>query len=53
MVQLIHECELKYQDIKDKCMMVTKTAACFKQLAIKSGIAPELAMIEAVMEHYV
>ncbi|KAI8420554.1 hypothetical protein MSG28_009015 [Choristoneura fumiferana] len=52
MVELIHNCEKQYDDIKDDCDRVVKVAACFKVDAKKAGIAPEVAMIEAVMEKY-
>nr|QEI46781.1 general odorant-binding protein 2 [Galleria mellonella]QID58964.1 odorant-binding protein [Galleria mellonella] len=52
MVELIHNCEKKYDDIEDDCTRVMKSAACFKQDAKKEGIAPEVAMIEAVVEKY-
>ncbi|XP_050352728.1 general odorant-binding protein 2-like [Nymphalis io] len=52
MVQLIHNCEKQYDDIKDDCDRVVKVAACFKKSCKKEGIAPEVAMIEAVMERY-
>ncbi|KAG6450958.1 general odorant-binding protein 2 [Manduca sexta] len=52
MVQLIHNCEKQYDDIADDCDRVVKVAACFKKDAKKEGIAPEVAMIEAVIEKY-
>ncbi|KAJ2948744.1 hypothetical protein O0L34_g8005 [Tuta absoluta] len=52
MVDLIHNCEKFYEDITDDCSRVVKVSACFKKDAKKEGIAPEVAMIEAVMEHY-
>ncbi|XP_059047176.1 general odorant-binding protein 2-like [Achroia grisella] len=52
MVELIHNCEKKYDDVEDDCTRVMKTAACFRNDARKEGIAPEVAMIEAVMERY-
>nr|AOG12862.1 general odorant binding protein [Eogystia hippophaecolus] len=52
MVELIHNCEKQYDDIKDDCSRVVKVAACFKVDAKKEGIAPEVTMIEAVMEQY-
>nr|Q17075.1 RecName: Full=General odorant-binding protein 2; Short=GOBP 2; AltName: Full=APR-10; AltName: Full=Pheromone-binding protein 10; Flags: Precursor [Antheraea pernyi]CAA65575.1 general odorant binding protein 2 [Antheraea pernyi]prf//1713294A pheromone receptor-like protein [Antheraea pernyi] len=52
MVNLIHNCEKQYDDITDECDRVVKVAACFKVDAKKEGIAPEVAMIEAVIEKY-
>ncbi|VVC97941.1 unnamed protein product [Leptidea sinapis] len=52
MVGLIHNCEKQFDDVKDDCSRVVKVAACFKVDAKKAGIAPEVAMIEAVMEKY-
>lgn len=52
MVELIHNCEKQYDDIKDDCDRVVKSAACFKRECQKLGIAPEITMIEAVMETY-
>nr|AGJ71277.1 general odorant-binding protein 2 [Dendrolimus tabulaeformis]AGJ83352.1 general odorant-binding protein 2 [Dendrolimus punctatus]ARO70497.1 General Odorant Binding Protein 2-2 [Dendrolimus punctatus] len=52
LVQLIHNCEKQYDSITDDCERVVKVAACFKVDAKKEGIAPEVAMIEAVMEKY-
>ena len=52
MVELIHNCEKQFDDIEDECNRVVKTAACFKESAKKDGIAPEVAMIEAVLEKY-
>ncbi|XP_023936560.2 general odorant-binding protein 2-like [Bicyclus anynana] len=52
MVELIHNCEQEYDDIKDDCSRVVKVAACFKLSAKDEGIAPEVAMIEAVLEKY-
>ncbi|XP_013195990.2 general odorant-binding protein 2 [Amyelois transitella] len=52
MVQMIHNCEKHYDDIADECDRVVKVSACFKADAIKEGIAPEVAMIESVMEKY-
>ncbi|XP_053614546.1 general odorant-binding protein 2-like isoform X1 [Plodia interpunctella] len=52
MVSLIHNCEKQYDDITDDCSRVVKVAACFKADATKEGIAPEVAMIEAVIEKY-
>lgn len=52
MVGLIHNCEKQYDDIDDDCDRVVKVAACFKRDAKKEGIAPEVTMIEAVMEKY-
>nr|ACN29681.1 general odorant-binding protein 2 [Ectropis obliqua] len=52
MVELIHNCEQQYDDITDDCARVVKVAACFKRDAKKEGIAPEVTMIEAVMEKY-
>ncbi|CAH2089072.1 unnamed protein product [Euphydryas editha] len=52
MVQLIHSCEKVHDDIEDDCSRVVKVAACFKESCKKEGIAPEVAMIEAVMEKY-
>lgn len=49
---MIHKCEKEYDDIKDDCDRVVKVAACFRADAKKEGIAPEVAMIEAVMEQY-
>ncbi|KOB67260.1 General odorant binding protein 2, partial [Operophtera brumata] len=52
MVGLIHNCEKKYDDLEDDCDRVVKVAACFKRDAKRDGIAPEVTMIEAVMEKY-
>nr|QOV03032.1 odorant binding protein 16 [Apocheima cinerarius] len=52
MVELIHACEQQYDTIADDCDRVVKVAACFKRDAKKEGIAPEVTMIEAVMEKY-
>ncbi|CAB3259468.1 unnamed protein product [Arctia plantaginis] len=52
MVDLIHNCEKQYDDMTDDCERVVKVAACFKTDAKKEGIAPEVTMIEAVMEKY-
>ncbi|XP_026490959.1 general odorant-binding protein 2-like [Vanessa tameamea] len=52
MVEMIHNCEKQYDDITDDCNRVVKVAACFKESCKKAGIAPEVAMIEAVMEQY-
>lgn len=52
MVGLIHNCEKQYDDIEDDCDRVVKVAACFKRDAKRDGIAPEVTMIEAVMEKY-
>ncbi|XP_041984554.1 general odorant-binding protein 2-like [Aricia agestis] len=52
MVQMIHNCEKQFEDIDDECSRVVKTAACFKEDCKKAGIAPEVAMIEAVLEQY-
>lgn len=52
MVELIHNCEKQYEDMSDDCERVVKVAACFKSDATKEGIAPEVAMIEAVIEKY-
>lgn len=52
MVDLIHNCEKMHDDIKDDCDRVVKVAACFKTSAKQEGIAPEVAMIEAVLEKY-
>nr|AFH02842.1 general odorant binding protein 2 [Grapholita molesta] len=52
MVELIHNCEKQYDDISDDCSRVVKVAACFKVGATQAGIAPEVAMIEAVLEKY-
>nr|UDM59725.1 putative general odorant binding protein 2 [Corcyra cephalonica] len=52
MVELIHNCEKIYDDIEEDCSRVVKVAACFKRDATKEGIAPEVAMIEAVIEKY-
>ncbi|XP_061728674.1 general odorant-binding protein 2-like [Cydia pomonella] len=51
-VELFHNCEKQYEDIEDDCSRVTKVMACFKVEAKKAGIAPEVAMIEAVLEKY-
>lgn len=52
MVRLIHNCEQQYNHEGDECSRVVKVAACFKKDAIKEKIAPELAMVEAVLEKY-
>nr|URZ86310.1 general odorant binding protein 2 [Grapholita funebrana] len=52
MVELIHNCEKQFDDIPDDCDRVVKVAACFKVDAKKAGIAPEVTMIEAVLEQY-
>ncbi|XP_072942964.1 uncharacterized protein [Epargyreus clarus] len=52
MVELIHNCEKQFDDIEEDCSRVVKVAACFKRDAKKEGIAPEVTMIEAVMEKY-
>nr|AXN76738.1 odorant binding protein GOBP2 [Clostera restitura] len=52
MVELIHNCEKQYDDIPDDCQRVVTVAACFKRDSKKENIAPELAMIEAVIEQY-
>nr|CAJ2313457.1 General odorant-binding protein 2 [Metisa plana] len=52
MVEMIHACEKKYDDMTDDCERVVKTAACFKADCQAAGIAPEVAMIEVVMEKY-
>nr|AFD34181.1 general odorant binding protein 2 [Argyresthia conjugella] len=52
MVALIHNCEKQFNDIEEDCSRVVKVAACFKRDAKRDGIAPEVTMIEAVMEHY-
>nr|QRF70946.1 general odorant-binding protein [Semiothisa cinerearia] len=52
LVELIHNCEKQYNEIPDDCDRVVKVAACFKDDAKKAGIAPEVAMIEAVLEQY-
>ncbi|CAG5020062.1 unnamed protein product [Parnassius apollo] len=52
MVQMIHTCEKQYDDIEDDCSRVVKVAACFKVMAKEDGIAPEVTMIEAVLEKY-
>nr|AII15785.1 general odorant-binding protein 2 [Sitotroga cerealella] len=52
MVELLHNCEKMYDDLTDDCDRVVKVSACFKAGAQKAGIAPEVAMIEAVMEKY-
>nr|AKF16202.1 general odorant binding protein 2 precursor [Conopomorpha sinensis]QGN03652.1 putative odorant binding protein 22 [Conopomorpha sinensis] len=52
MVELIHNCEKIHDDIPDDCDRIVKVAACFKVDAKKAGIAPEVAMIEAVLEKY-
>nr|WKF45278.1 odorant binding proteins GOBP2 [Peridroma saucia] len=52
LVSLIHNCEKQYDTLTDDCDRVVKVAACFKVDAQKAGIAPEVAMIEAVMEKY-
>nr|AVJ51939.1 odorant binding protein 2 [Depressaria falkovitshi] len=52
MVEMIHNCEKKFEDITDECDRVVKTAACFKVDAKAAGIAPEMTMIEAVLEKY-
>nr|WUR05432.1 general odorant binding protein 2 [Zeuzera coffeae] len=52
MVAMIHNCEKQYDDITDDCSRVVKVAACFKEDCKKEGIAPEVAMIEAVLEKY-
>lgn len=52
LVSLIHNCEKQYDSMTDDCDRVVKVAACFKVDAKKEGIAPEVAMIEAVMEKY-
>ncbi|CAH4032467.1 unnamed protein product [Pieris brassicae] len=52
MVDLIHNCEKQFDDIEDDCTRVVKVAACFKVDAKKEGIAPEVTMIEAVLEKY-
>lgn len=52
LVELIHNCEKQYDGITDDCDRVVKVAACFKRDAKKENIAPEVAMIEAVMEKY-
>ncbi|GBP25920.1 General odorant-binding protein 2 [Eumeta japonica] len=52
MVEMIHTCEKKYDDIADDCERVVKIAACFKADCQAAGIAPEMAMLEVVMEKY-
>nr|WQS23341.1 odorant-binding protein 27 [Diaphania glauculalis] len=52
MVELLHNCEKQYDSMTDDCDRTVKVAACFKIDAKKEGIAPELTMIEAVMEKY-
>nr|QNS26338.1 general odorant binding protein 2 [Pieris rapae] len=52
MVDLMHNCEKQFDDIEDDCTRVVKVAACFKVDAKKEGIAPEVTMIEAVLEKY-
>ncbi|KAL4704876.1 hypothetical protein ACJJTC_019454 [Scirpophaga incertulas] len=52
MVELLHNCEKQYDDISDDCSRTVKVAACFKRDAKNEGIAPEVAMIEAVIERY-
>nr|ACJ07120.1 general odorant binding protein 2 [Chilo suppressalis] len=52
MVKLIKNCERQYDNIKDDCDRTVKVAACFKADAKKEGVAPEITMIEAVMEKY-
>ncbi|CAF4876364.1 general odorant-binding protein 2-like [Pieris napi] len=52
MVDLMHNCEKQFDDIEDDCTRVVKVAACFKMDAKKEGIAPEVTMIEAVLEKY-
>ncbi|CAH0724111.1 unnamed protein product, partial [Brenthis ino] len=52
MVNLIHNCEKVHDDVEDECSRVVKVAACFKESAKKEGIAPEVTMIEAVLEKY-
>ncbi|CAH2240941.1 jg9677 [Pararge aegeria aegeria] len=52
MVELIHNCEKEHNNIEDDCSRVVKVAACFKVNAKKEGIAPEVTMIEAVLEKY-
>ena len=51
-MELIHNCEKQYDTLTDDCDRVVKVAACFKVDAKAAGIAPEVAMIEAVMEKY-
>nr|ALJ93807.1 general odorant-binding protein 2 [Athetis dissimilis] len=52
LVELIHNCEKQYDSLPDDCDRVVKVAACFKVDSKAAGIAPEVAMIEAVMEQY-
>nr|QHI06948.1 odorant-binding protein 2 [Helopeltis theivora]QHI42033.1 odorant-binding protein 4 [Glyphodes caesalis] len=52
MVELLHNCEKQYDTITDDCERTVKMAACFKKDAKAEGIAPEITMIEAVMERY-
>ncbi|CAH2041928.1 unnamed protein product, partial [Iphiclides podalirius] len=52
MVNMIHKCEQQYDGVVDDCSRVVKVAACFKKDAKKEGIAPEVTMIEAVLEKY-
>ncbi|CAH0764663.1 unnamed protein product [Diatraea saccharalis] len=52
MVTLIKNCEKQFDNIKDDCDRTVKVAACFKADAKKEGIAPEVAMVETVIELY-
>ncbi|XP_026321046.1 general odorant-binding protein 2-like isoform X2 [Hyposmocoma kahamanoa] len=52
MVELLHNCEKQYDDITDDCTRVVKSAACFKRACQDLNLAPEVAMVEAVMEQY-
>nr|AHZ63796.1 odorant-binding protein 3 [Grapholita molesta] len=51
-VELFHGCEKQFEDIADDCSRVTKVMACFKVAAKEADIAPEVTLIEAVLEKY-
>ncbi|XP_068620661.1 general odorant-binding protein 2-like [Battus philenor] len=52
MVQMIHGCEQQHDHEPDECTRVVRVAACFKRDARAAGIAPDLAMLEAVLDNY-
>lgn len=52
MVDMIHECERQHDAMEDDCDRIMNISLCFRRAALRDGIAPSLAMVEAVLDQY-
>ncbi|XP_013136922.1 PREDICTED: general odorant-binding protein 2-like [Papilio polytes] len=52
MIDMIHECERQHDAMEDDCDRIMNISLCFRRAALRDGIAPSLAMVEAVLDQY-